>query len=271
MKGTKSAELLNFLEENTAETIYLVGDIVDQWCKGKKWHWPIEADLILQNLVEKSANGSRIVYIPGNHDDSFRKWSKHTIQGIEIRDQAVHTTADGKRMWVIHGDEFDLFMRNHKWLCNLGHYSVQILMKLNRPVAWLRLKLGMKPWSLAAAARRAMQRNSKNFKNYVDTVTKETSIRGFDGVICGHIHRAEFQFQNGVEYWNDGDWLDSCTAICEFMDGSMEIIHYKSTETFTKLRDRTRIAESLVIQNRESIISSLKSGEISTKYIEVNK
>ena len=213
LRGTRSDTLLAFLEENNAETIYLVGDIIDQWCKGRKWHWPTENDLILQNLVEKSINGTKIVYIPGNHDDSFRKWAGRTIQGVEIKREATHITADGRKLWVIHGDEFDLFIRNHKWLCNLGHGTLQILMKLNKPVEWIRGLLGLKPWSLATAARRAMQRNSKTFKNYVDTVTKETLYKSYDGVVCGHIHNPEFRIKNGVEYWNTGDWLESLSLI----------------------------------------------------------
>lgn len=268
LKGTRSDALLQFLETNNAETIYLVGDIIDQWCKGRKWHWPIENDLILQKIVERSTCGSKIVYIPGNHDDSFRKWSECTIQGVEIKRETVHITADGRKLWVIHGDEFDLFMR-HKWLCNLGHFSVQILMKLNKPMERIRKVLGFKPWSLATAARRSLQRNSKTYKNYVDSVTKEALYRGYDGVVCGHIHNAEFRLENGVEYWNDGDWLESCTAICESMDGSMEIVHYEYSKTFLSLRNRSEILNPKIVSNRDLIISSLKSGEISSQHIEV--
>ncbi len=269
LRGTRSDTLLAFLEENNAETIYLVGDIIDQWCKGRKWHWPTENDLILQNLVEKSINGTKIVYIPGNHDDSFRKWAGRTIQGVEIKREATHITADGRKLWVIHGDEFDLFIRNHKWLCNLGHGALQILMKLNKPVEWIRGLLGLKPWSLATAARRAMQRNSKTFKNYVDTVTKETLYKSYDGVVCGHIHNPEFRIKNGVEYWNTGDWLESCTSICESMDGSMEIIQYEYSKTFSSLKTRTEMTNPKIISNKDLIISSLKSGEIHPQHIQV--
>jgi len=242
MKGIKSAELLAFLETHNAETIYLVGDIIDHWVLGRKWSWNEDCDNILRNLMQKAARGTKIVYIPGNHDDSFRSWGNASINGITIKTEAVHETADGRRLWVIHGDEFDLFMRHTKILCHLGHIGCQLLMKLNRPVAWIRQRLGLKPWSLAVSARRALQKSSKTYRRFSTTVTEEAGRLGYDGVVCGHIHRAEFQLIDGIEYWNDGDWVDSCTATAEAMDGTMTTIHYSPpTSTVEWLRARATI------------------------------
>ena len=242
LSGIKSAELLAFLETHEAETIYLVGDIIDQWVLGRKWAWNEDCDNILRNLLQKTERGTKIVYIPGNHDDSFRSWANASINGISIQRQAVHITADGRRLWVIHGDEFDLFMRNTKFLCHLGHLGCQLLMKFNRPVAWFRRRLKLKPWSLAAAARRALQNSSKTYRQFSKTVTEEARRLGYDGVVCGHIHRAEFKLVDGIEYWNDGDWVESCTATSEAMDGTMATIHYAPPNTTIEwLRQRASV------------------------------
>ena len=242
MKGIKSAELLAFLETHDAETIYLVGDIIDQWVLGRKWSWNEDCDNILRNLMLKAERGTNIVYIPGNHDDSFRSWVNASINGISIKREAVHMTADGRRLWVIHGDEFDLFMQHTKFLCHLGHFGCQLLMKFNRPVAWVRRRLGLKPWSLAVAARRALQKSSKTFRRFSKTVTDEARRLGYDGVVCGHIHRAEHKLIDGIEYWNDGDWVDSCTATAEAMDGTMSTLHYSPhSSTIEWLRQRASV------------------------------
>ena len=244
MGGIKSAELLAFLESHGAETIYLVGDIIDQWVLGRKWSWNDDCDHILRNLMDKAQHGTNIIYIPGNHDDSFRRWANASINGITVQTQAVHTTADGRRLWVIHGDEFDLFMRHSKFLCRIGHLGCQLLMRLNRPVAWFRSRIGLRPWSLAVAARRALQNSSKTYRRFAKSVTDEARRLGYDGVVCGHIHRAEFKVFDGIEYWNDGDWVDSCTAAVESMDGSMELLHFTPERT-TMDALRARAAERL--------------------------
>ena len=245
MKGIKSSELLAFLESHDAETIYLIGDIVDQWVLGRKWSWNTDCDHILRNLLEKAERGTNIIYIPGNHDDGFRAWANTSVNGIKIQKDAVHTTSDGRRLWVLHGDEFDLFMRHSRFLANLGHSIVQLLMKLNRPVTWFRKRVGLRPWSLAAMARRAFQGSSKTYRRFATAVTEEAMKLGYDGVVCGHIHKAEFKLVNGIEYWNDGDWVDSCTAAVESMDGTMQIIHYQPpSETIKALCERASIRES---------------------------
>ena len=245
MKGIKSAELLAFLETHDAETIYLIGDIVDQWVLGRKWSWNSDCDNILRNLLEKAERGTKIIYIPGNHDDGFRAWANTSVNGIRIQKDAVHTTADGRKLWILHGDEFDLFMRHSRFLANLGHSIVQLLMKLNRPVTWFRKRVGLKPWSLATMARRAFQGSSKTYRRFSTAVTEEAMKLGYDGVVCGHIHKAEFKLINGIEYWNDGDWVDSCTATVEAMDGTMQIVHYQpASETIKALCERASIRDS---------------------------
>ena len=255
LKGIQSSKLLAFLESHDAEKIYLIGDIIDQWVLGRKWSWNQDCDNILRTLIAKAEMGVNIVYIPGNHDDSFRKWANTTIKGISIKHDAVHRTADGRKLWILHGDEFDLFMRQSKLLCHLGHYSIQILMKLNRPVAWIRKKLRLKPWSLATAARRKFQNSSKTYRRFAQTITEEAARRGYDGVVCGHIHKAEFKLLDGIEYWNDGDWVESCTAVTETMDGTMDILHYQPTD-FTVNSLRLRAAqrfEEMNLSNQDSL------------------
>ena len=244
MKGIKSAELLAFLETHDAETIYLIGDIVDQWVLGKKWSWNTDCDNILRNLLEKAECGTNIIYVPGNHDEAFRTWANTSINGINIQKEAVHTTADGRRLWILHGDEFDLFMRHSRFLANLGHSIVQVLMKI----------YGMSYWFLERHASLSLQGTtvssllscgtSKTYRRFSSVVTEEAARLGFDGVVCGHIHKAEFKRINGIEYWNDGDWVDSCTATVESMDGTMHILHYQPpSETIRALCQRASMRE----------------------------
>jgi UDP-2,3-diacylglucosamine pyrophosphatase LpxH len=229
--GTRAAQanlLLDLLRNTEAETIYLVGDIVDGWRLKSGWYWPQAHNDVVQKLLRKARKGTRVVYIPGNHDEFARDYLGHTFGGIEVVDRAIHETADGRRFLVIHGDQFDVVVRHAKWIAFLGDWAYETALKLN---AWLniaRRRLGFGYWSFSAWAKLKVK-NAVNFiGDFEVTLAQEAERAGVDGVICGHIHHAAIRRIGDICYINTGDFVESCTAIAENPDGSMEILRWQS-------------------------------------------
>jgi len=224
MRACQADRLLDFLKYHEAETIYLVGDIVDGWALKSGWYWPQAHNDVVQKLLRKARKGARIIYIPGNHDEFLRDYFGTHFGGIEVVDQALHEGADGKRYLVIHGDLFDLVVQNARWLAHLGDKAYDIAILLNRVIATIRKPFGMPYWSLSQWAKHKV----KNAVNYIGafekTLASEARRQGAEGVICGHIHSAAIRDEHGIRYLNCGDWVESCTAIAEHDDGSFEII-----------------------------------------------
>ncbi|QIQ88274.1 UDP-2,3-diacylglucosamine diphosphatase [Erythrobacter sp.] len=229
-KGCNAEMLIDFLDSVDSDTMYLVGDIIDGWRLKKKFYWPAAHNDIVWRLLKRAKRGTRIVYIPGNHDEMFRQFTGLNFGGIEIRRAAFHDTADGRRLMVLHGDEFDAVMLSHRWLAFVGDWAYTTVMKLNVAVNGIRKALGKPYWSLSKAAKHKVKNAVEFIGKYEEVVAKAAGERGVDGVVCGHIHTAEFRtFQhNGrdVEYWNDGDWVEGCNALVEHEDGRMEILHW---------------------------------------------
>lgn len=218
--------LLEFMRVHDAETIYLVGDIVDGWQLKSSWFWPQFHNDVVQKLMRKVRKGARVIYVPGNHDEFLREFCGVNFGGIEIHETIVHEAADGKRYLVIHGDMFDVVMRHAKWLALLGDGAYQLAMWLNRYVNIVRRRLGFTYWSLSAWAKMRVK-NAVNFIGKFETVVAEEAARhGVDGVICGHIHSAAHREIDGLTYINTGDWVESCTAVVEHHDGRMELINW---------------------------------------------
>ncbi|MDI6028223.1 UDP-2,3-diacylglucosamine diphosphatase [Corticibacterium sp. UT-5YL-CI-8] len=218
--------LLEFLRLHDAETIYLVGDIVDGWQLKSSWYWPQSHNDVVQKLMRKARKGARIVYVPGNHDEFLREFRGVNFGEIEIHETIVHEAADGKRYLVIHGDVFDVVMAHAKWLALLGDGAYQLAMWLNRYVNIARRRLGFTYWSLSAWAKMRVK-NAVNFIGKFETVVADEAARqGVDGVICGHIHSAAHRDIAGLAYINTGDWVESCTAVVEHHDGRMELIDW---------------------------------------------
>ncbi len=230
--GAKAAQahlLLDFLRHNDADTIYLVGDIVDGWKLRKGWHWPQAHNDVVQKLLRKARKGARVIYVPGNHDEFARDYTDLTFGGVEVVDHAVHETADGRRMLVIHGDQFDIVVRNARWLAHLGDWAYDVAIATNTLFNRVRRLFGVGYWSLSAWAKYKVK-NAVNFiGDYEATLAAEAQRRGVDGVICGHIHHAAIRPINGVLYVNTGDFVESCTAIAEHEDGAFEIIEWRTT------------------------------------------
>ncbi len=229
-KGCNAEMLIDFLDRTDSETMYLVGDIIDGWRLQKKFFWPSTHNDIVWRLLKRAKRGTRIIYIPGNHDEMFRQFTGLNFGGIEIRRAAFHDTADGRRLMVLHGDEFDAVMISHRWLAFVGDWAYRTTMQLNVAVNGIRRALGMPYWSLSKAAKHKVKNAVEFIGKYEQLVAKAASERGVDGVVCGHIHTAEFrefEFEGRrVEYWNDGDWVEGCNALVEHEDGRMEILHW---------------------------------------------
>ena len=224
--GCQSEALLVFLKNYTCDNLYLVGDIVDGWQLRRKWYWPQSHNDVIQKLLRKARKGCKVVFIPGNHDEFGRQYLDHSFGGIEVRDEAVHVTADGKKLWVIHGDYFDGVIQCAKWLAYVGDSLYEFTLKLNRYLNQLRARLGMPYWSLSAYLKLKVKKAVNFISDFEVAVANEARKLGYQGVVCGHIHHAEIRDIDGILYCNDGDWVESCSALVEHADGRLEILKF---------------------------------------------
>ena len=225
-RGCAADMLIDFLDHVDSETMYLVGDIIDGWRLKKKFYWPPEHNDIVWRILKRARRGTRIVYIPGNHDEMFRQFTGLNFGGVEIKRAAFHDTADGRRLLVLHGDEFDTIMLAHRWLAFVGDTAYSVMMRLNHVTNKVRNRLGLPHWSLSKAAKHKVKNAVEFISRFEELVARAAQQRGVDGVVAGHIHTAEFRLIDGVEYYNDGDWVEGCTALVEHFDGRMEILHW---------------------------------------------
>jgi UDP-2,3-diacylglucosamine pyrophosphatase LpxH len=224
--GCQANRLLDFLRSVDCETLYLVGDIVDGWQLKRTWYWPQAHNDVVQKILRKARRGTRVVFIPGNHDEFARHFVQHNFGGIEVLDDAMHLTADGRVLWVLHGDLFDGVIQCAKWLAHLGDQSYEFTLRLNRYLNSMRARLGMPYWSLSRYLKLRVKRAVSYVNDFEVAVSREALRRGADGVVCGHIHHAELREIGGVLYANDGDWVESLTALVEHADGRLEIIDW---------------------------------------------
>ncbi|HRP79891.1 MAG TPA: UDP-2,3-diacylglucosamine diphosphatase, partial [Aquamicrobium sp.] len=222
-RGAQADALLEFLREHDADTIYLIGDIVDGWRLRNGWYWPQSHNDVVQKILRKARKGARVIYIPGNHDEFLRDFYGTHFGGIEVCETAIHEAADGRRYLVIHGDVFDVVVRHARWLAFLGDWAYEVALALSTRVNRIRRRLGLTYWSLSAWAKLKVK-NAVNFiGRFEETLASEAERQGVDGVICGHIHHATQRDFDGLAYINTGDWVESCTAVVEHADGTMEI------------------------------------------------
>jgi len=225
-RGCNAELLIDFLDHVDCERMYLVGDIVDGWALKKRFYWPVSHNDIVWRILKRARRGTEIVYIPGNHDEMFRQFAGLDFGGVQIRRQAIHETADGRRLLVLHGDEFDAITLSHRWLAYLGDMAYEASMAVSRWVNFARRKLDLPYWSLSKYAKHKVKNAVAFISKFEEIVAREAGSRGVDGVIAGHIHTAEMRMIDGVEYYNDGDWVEGCTALVEHFDGRMEILHW---------------------------------------------
>ena len=248
-RGCNAQMLIDFLDHVDSDTMYLVGDIIDCWRLKKKFYWPPAHNDIVWRILKRAKRGTRIVYIPGNHDEMFRQFSGLNFGGVEIRRAAFHETADGRRLMVLHGDEFDTIMLAHRWLAFVGDTLYHLLMSLNIGVNWVRQRFGLSYWSLSKMAKHKVKNAVEFISRFEQLVARAAAERGVDGVVCGHIHTAEIREIGGVAYYNDGDWVEGCTALVEHFDGRMEVLHWAEI-----MKERqTAEAEARMRQNLEPV------------------
>jgi len=227
--GTRTAradQLLDLLRCCDADVIYLVGDIIDFWRVRRGPHWPQSHNDVLQKLMRKVRKGTRLVLVPGNHDECLRDYAGMQFGGVEIHRDFVHVTARGQRYVVMHGDEFDVVVRTARWLALLGDRGYEFALWLNHPLNWVRRHLGLGYWSLSAYLKYRVKTAVAFIGAFEEAVAGEARRRGADGIICGHIHHAADRTFNGVHYLNCGDWVESCTALIESQDGNLRVVRW---------------------------------------------
>jgi len=229
--GCQAGELLSFLKAHSSDYLYLVGDIVDGWQLKRRWYWPQAHNDVVQKLLRRARKGCRVVYVPGNHDEFARAFVGHQFGGIEVEREAIHVTVDGRQLWVTHGDYFDGVIQCAKWLAYVGDGLYEITLRLNRYFNHLRARLGLPYWSLSAYLKRKVKKAVNFINDFEQAVAHETRKRGHQGVVCGHIHHAEMREVGGILYCNDGDWVESRTALVEHHDGRLEIIYWSGAQT----------------------------------------
>ena len=234
-RGCQAELMLDFLRHHDADSIYLIGDIIDGWRLRSGWYWPQSHNDIIQKLLRKVRKGARMIYLPGNHDEFARNYVGMSFGGVEVMRNTIHTAADGRRFLVTHGDEFDIVVRHARWLAILGDWAYETALTTNTYFNLVRRRLGFPYWSFSAWAKLKVK-NAVNFIGaFEEALSQEALKRGVDGVICGHIHHATIHPMNGVIYVNSGDFVESCSVVAEHFDGRLEILRWLTFGPLTLL------------------------------------
>nr|WP_207162305.1 UDP-2,3-diacylglucosamine diphosphatase [Thiocapsa imhoffii] len=228
-KGCQAHLVLDFLQSTECKHLYLVGDIVDLWALKNGVYWPEAHNQVVRAILDKARNGTEVVYIPGNHDELFRAHLGADFGHVAIRDEVVHTSADGRRYLVIHGDAFDTVVQNGRWLARIGSHAYDHLLALNAVINRVRQWFGLDYWSLAGFLKYRVKNAVRYISDFETAVAEDAVRRGLDGMICGHIHHAEIRDIAGVRYGNCGDWVESCTALVEHHDGRLELLRWTAS------------------------------------------
>ncbi len=226
----QAEHLLNFLRHTESDTLFLVGDIVDGWQMRRRWFWPQSHNDVVQKVLRKARKGTRVIYVAGNHDEVMRHFLGLAFGGIEVCDEYSHTTANGRKLLVIHGDLFDAVVCGAKWLAHVGDQLYMFTLKLNQWLNSARAKAGLPYWSLSRFLKDKVKNAVSYITHFEDALASEARRRDFDGIVCGHIHKAEIRDIDGILYCNDGDWVESLTALVELESGELRIIDWKAIE-----------------------------------------
>ena len=232
--GTRRAQtllLLDFLRNTESTWLYVVGDLVDNWSLQKSWYWDQAHNDVIQKLLRKARKGTRVIYIPGNHDESFRDLTNLRFGRVAVLEEAVHVTATGRRYIVLHGDKFDGVIRYARWLALLGDSAYDRALRLNAVFNRMRRALGLPYWSLSGYLKRKVKHAVEFISRFETAIVREARQRGANGVICGHIHTPETRNIDGIHYCNDGDWVESCSALVEHFDGRLELVSWTGIRT----------------------------------------
>ncbi len=269
-RGCRAEFLADFLKSVTCENLFLVGDIIDGWRLRRSWFWDHHHDEVLRLILRAARNGANVVYIPGNHDEMMRKYIPLGVEvcGVKMQMEAEHTTADGKRLLITHGDAFDSVVRHAKILALLGDWAYTVALGVNRYFNNIRIKLGYPYWSLSAWLKLQVKEAVKAIDRFEGALADDARSRGFDGVVCGHIHHAEMRMVNGIMYLNDGDWVESCTALVEHRDGTLELVDWVARNKLSLLSGasaKVSASKAAVMENFAAEIASLQHASESTR------
>lgn len=229
-KMSQPAALLEFIKTFECENFYLVGDIIDGWAMHKSFYWPQAHNDVIQKLMRLARKGTVVTYLPGNHDEFLRSFGDHEFGNIILVDTCIHIGINGKRYIVMHGDQFDVVVKNMKWLAHVGSWAYDALIAINVLVSRVRKMLNMPMWSLSAWAKYKVKQAVNFIGDYEENLTSYAHSKGVDGIICGHIHHANIRQIGDTTYMNSGDWVESCTALVETIDGEWKIIKWAENE-----------------------------------------
>ena len=230
-RGCEAEYLLDFLKYHEADTIYLVGDIIDGWRLKKTWYWPQTHNDVIQKLLRQVRKGVKVIYVPGNHDEFARDFEDLSFGGIVVVHEATHTLADGRLLLILHGDKFDGVMHYARWLAYLGDWAYETLLRINTFVNVLRSAFGLEYWSLSAYLKNKVKNAVTFVSNYELMVARAAKDASVNVVVCGHIHKSELRYINDVLYCNTGDWVESCTALVEDDSGKLSVIQWTTAGT----------------------------------------
>lgn len=225
-RGCQAEALVDFLHYTESEFLYLVGDVIDGWQLRKRWYWPQYHNDVVQKILRRARRGTKIFYLPGNHDEAARDFCGLQFGGALVVDQIVHTTANGKTLLVLHGDQYDAVIAFAKWLARLGDMAYTFLLAVNTYLNRVRRRMGFSYWSLSSYLKNRIKNAVAYIGAYEDLLSDAARRAKVDGVICGHIHHAEIRKIGEVLYCNDGDWVESCTALVEDFDGNLFIVDW---------------------------------------------
>lgn len=225
-RGCQAERFLDFLRHTESDFLYLVGDIIDGWQLKKRWYWPQPHNDVVQKILRRAHKGTEVCYIPGNHDEAARDFSGLRFGGVLVTNEAIHTTAQGKRLLIIHGDSFDAVMIYARWLAELGDTAYTVILAVNRWFNLLRRKMGLSYWSLSSYLKNRVKNAVAYITAFETFIANEARRRRADGIVCGHIHQAQIKNIGSTAYYNDGDWVESCTALVEDMQGNLFVLNW---------------------------------------------
>lgn len=253
-RGCNAELLLDFLCAVECETLYLVGDIVDGWRLSKGWYWPDAHNEVVRRVLKMAHRGTRVVLIAGNHDEMLRGYAGMSFGGVEIALEAIHRTADGRRLLITHGDAFDGVVLYARWLAVLGDHAYGLLLRANVVVNAVRKRLQLPYWSLSAHLKKRVKNAVQFVCAFEEAVAHAARDQGVDGVVCGHIHSAEIRQIGDITYYNDGDWVESCTALVEDHAGTMRIVDWAAESRVRHQQEREKAASATIPEGVEELI-----------------
>lgn len=258
--GTRACQadrLLEFLREYEADHLYLLGDIVDFWAMNRSIQWAPSHNTVVQKVLRRARHGAEVIFIPGNHDEALREYAGVSFGDIRVESDWIHVAADGRKYWLIHGDEYDQVTRHHRWVAVLGDVAYNALVRINLFISRLR-RLFRRPgyWSLAGYAKQKVKKAASFIFDFEDAIVHAARQRGMDGVICGHIHWPADRDVGGVRYLNCGDWVDTCSAVVEYLDGRIEVVRWGdmalADEALAAAAASARAAESIGLPGKQT-------------------